>query len=110
MPDETPKDAAAESTPDAGAAAKPTPKPAPAAKQPPPPAPDPEPKDDVEPDVELEPQGPSSVTAHIWALGDHSKQVPLSGLLIDDPSLRDELLLPEEWQKRLGEYLQSERV
>jgi len=46
----------------------------------------------------------------VWAAHDGGLQVPLAGLLADDPSLRDQELTPEEWSERLAEYLQSPRV
>lgn len=47
------------------------------------------------------------VSAFIWSLGDHAKQVPLAGLLVQDPSLREAELTPSEWRDRLDEYLRS---
>jgi hypothetical protein len=54
-------------------------------------------------------EGPARIPAHVWVAGDGSKQVPLAGLLVDDPTLRDAELTHEEWDARLDEYLRSER-
>ena len=47
----------------------------------------------------------SPVTSDVWAYGSHDRQVPLAGLLVDDPSLRGTSLTPADWQKRVDAYL-----
>ena len=90
MPDQTPKDAPAASQPPAAAAS-----PAPAEQPKPTPVPTPE---------------ATPVTAHVWALGNHSRQVLLAGLLADQPALAGEKKTPADWQSALDDYARSERV
>lgn len=52
----------------------------------------------------------SPVPAAAWAHGDHARQVALAGLLVESPELRDAQLTDDEWQAKLDEYLDSERV
>lgn len=53
---------------------------------------------------------PSTITAAAWVAGDGAKQVPLAGLLAHDPTLTDAELTAEDWQAKLDDYLDSERV
>jgi hypothetical protein len=47
----------------------------------------------------------SPVPSNVWAYGSHDRQVPLAGLLVDDPSLRGISLTPDEWRQRVDAYL-----
>lgn len=51
---------------------------------------------------------PVSVETFI-AQGEASLNVPIAGLLVDEPQLRGRELKPSEWQAALDAYLKSER-
>lgn len=47
--------------------------------------------------------------ARVWAAGDGNLQIPLAGLLADDPTLNDAELTDPQWRAALDEYLSSPR-
>jgi hypothetical protein len=51
------------------------------------------------------PAAEQPVPAAVWAYGRHDRQVPLSGALVDDPTLGGSSLTPTEWQRRVDAYL-----
>lgn len=51
----------------------------------------------------------ATIPVDAWVVGDGAKQVPVAGMLADDPTLVDTELTPEEWEERLEKYLQSPR-
>jgi hypothetical protein len=67
------------------------------------------PADNTPPEAPPEVVEESPVDAASWSAGNGPLQVPLAGLLVDDPSLQTAELTPSEWQARLNEYLESPR-
>jgi hypothetical protein len=54
-------------------------------------------------------QAPVPVPADLFAAGNGRATVALAGLLADKPELREQQMLPEQWQDALDAYLASER-
>lgn len=63
----------------------------------------PPPADPVDEPAEL------TLTAEQWAAGNGPLQIPLAGLLADQPELDGVALTDSDWQARLDEYLKSPR-